>query len=210
MKSGQINQLWRYVLATRFSKADTSINQACDHAAVDFYLFPPCQIRMKRRLTLTLMAISAITGIVSIGYAITGSARPASFALSGMGAGLIDCIGGNSFQMDMTLIASQNPEGTVSGLITIKDQDGATTIALVDSGKIDGKNFQLSSSNPKSVDDVPICHAGDDPNKFELRGVADEEANVRFEAVCKDEGKDGIECSNSRGTFEGKVIVTTR
>jgi hypothetical protein len=86
---------------------------------------------MKRRLMLTLITIFAITGIVSSGYAITTSARPASFALSGTGAGLIDCIGGKSFQMAMTVHASQNAEGTVSGIITITDQDGATTIALL-------------------------------------------------------------------------------
>lgn len=158
---------------------------------------------------LTLITMIAITGIVSSGYAITTSARPASFALSGTGAGLIDCIGGKSFQMAMTVHASQNAEGTVSGIITITDQDAATTIALIDGGQINGKSFQLGSSDPNSIEDVPICHSGDDPNKFELRGVADEEAKVRFEAVCNNEGEEGIECSSSRGTFEGRVTVTT-
>lgn len=157
----------------------------------------------------TLIIIFAITGIVSSGYAITTSARTASFALSGAGAGLIECIGGKSFQMVMTVSANQNPDGIVSGIITITDEDGATTMAMIDGGKIDGNSFQLSSSDPNSVDDVPICHSGDDPNKFELRGVADEEAKVRFEAVCEYEGEEGIECSSSRGTFEGKVTVAT-
>lgn len=157
----------------------------------------------------TLITIFAITGIATSGYAITTSARPASFALSGTGAGLIDCIGGKSFQMAMTVHASQNAEGAVSGIITITDQDAATTIALIDGGNINGKSFQLSSSDPNSIDDVPICHAGDDPNQFELRGVADDQAKVRFEAVCINEGEEGIECSSSRGTFEGRVTVTT-
>lgn len=158
----------------------------------------------------TLITIFAITGIVSSGYAMTTSARPASFALSGTGVGLIDCIGGKSFQMAMTVHASQTAEGIVSGIMTITDEDGATTIGLIDGGKINGKSFQLSSSDPNSIDDVPTCHAGDDPNLFELRGIADEEAKVRFEAVCNNEGEEGIECSSSKGTFEGTVIVTTR
>lgn len=209
-KSGQVTYSQRHVLATLLVKADTYLNPALDSAAVVFYLFFTCYIRMKRRLMLTLITIFAITGIVSSGYAISSSARPAGFALSGTGVGLIDCIGGKSFQMAMTVHASQSAEGTVSGIITIADQDDATTIALIDGGKINGKSFQLISSNPKSIDDVPVCHAGDDPNKFELRGVADEKAKVRFEAVCKDEGKEGIECTSSRGTFEGKLTVTTR
>jgi len=155
------------------------------------------------------ITIFAITGIASSGYAITTSARPASFALSGTGVGLIDCIGGKSFQMAVTVSASQSAEGALSGIITVSDEDGATTIALIDGGKINGKSFQLSSSDPNSIDDVPICHAGDDPNYFELRGVADEEAKVRFEAVCNDEGEEGIECSSSKGTFKGTVTVTT-
>ena len=158
----------------------------------------------------TLIIIFAIAGIVSIGYAITTSARSPSFALSGAGVGLIECIGGKSFQMVMTVSAIQNPEGMVSGNITITDEDHATTIAMIDGGKIDAKSFQLSSSDPTSVDDVPICHSGEDPNKLELRGVADEEDNVRFEAVCEHEGEEGIECSSSRGTFEGRISVTTR
>jgi hypothetical protein len=158
----------------------------------------------------TLIIIFAIAGIVGCGYAITTSAKAASFALSGSGAGLIECIGGKSFQMVMTAIASQNAEGIVSGIITITDQDDATTIAIIDGGRIDGKSFQLISSDPNSVDDVPICHSGEDPNKFELLGVADEQAKVTFEAVCDYEGEEGIECSSSRGTFVGKVTITTR
>ena len=164
---------------------------------------------MKRRLTFTLITIFAITGIATSGYAITTSARPTSYALFGTGDGLIDCIGGKSFQMAMTVHASQNTEGVVSGIITITDQDAATTIALIDGGKINGKSFQLSSSDPNSIDDVPICHAGDDPDQFKLSGVADDQAKVRFEAVCINEGQEGIECSSSRGTFEGRVTVTT-
>jgi hypothetical protein len=165
---------------------------------------------MRRGLIFTLIIIFAIAGIVTSGYAITTSARAASFALSGAGSGLIECIGGKSFQMVMTVSANQNPEGIVSGIITITDQDDATTIAMIDGGKIDGKSFQLSSSDPTSVNDVPICHSGEDPNKFELRGVADAESKVSFEAVCDYEVEEGIECSSSRGTFVGKVTVATR
>ena len=158
----------------------------------------------------TLIIIFAITGIVSSGYAITTSARAPSVVLTGAGVGLIECIGGKSFQMVMTVSAIQNPEGIVSGNITITDEDHATTIAMIDGGKIDGKSFHLSSSDPTSVEDVPICHSGEDPNKLELSGVTDEEAGVRFEAVCEHEGEEGVECSSIRGTFEGKITVTTR
>ena len=208
-KSGHTTFLQRFVPAKFLINVDTSINPAHDHAAMVFYLLLKCYISMRRRMMFTLITIFTITGIASSGYAITTSARPASFALSGTGVGLIDCIGGKSFQMTMIVHASQNAEGAVSGIITISDEDGATTIASIDGGKINGKSFQLSSNDPNSIDDIPICHAGDDPNHFELRGVADEEAKVRFEAVCKDEGEEGIECSSSKGTFEGTVAVTT-
>jgi len=158
----------------------------------------------------TLIVIFAIAGIVTSGYAITTSARAPSFVLSGAGTGLIECIGGKSFSMVMTVSAIQNPEGIVSGNITITDEDDATTIAVIDGGKIEAKSFQLSSSDPTSVDDIPICHSGEDPNKLELSGVTDEEAKVRFEAVCEHEGEEDIECSSSRGTFEGRITVTTR
>jgi hypothetical protein len=164
---------------------------------------------MNKRSLLTLFGTFVMAGAISSGYVLSSAAKPATLELFGTGTGLIDCVGGKSFQMFMNVSATQNTEGVVSGIITISDEDGATTNALIDEGKIHGNSFQIISYDPNSVEDVPLCHAGDDPDSFELSGVAGDDGKARFDAICEGEGDEGIECSSSKGTFEGTITIST-
>jgi hypothetical protein len=132
-----------------------------------------------------------------------------SFSLTGAGSGLVTCTNGDSFEGSITIDAVQNPDGTVSGTITIFDPDTpATTIAPIDDGKISNNHFKLISNNPESVGAVPFCHGGDDPDIIEIKGTGGEGVRVKFISTCIGVGEDDVECVSGTGRFLSDVTIT--
>ena len=161
-----------------------------------------------------LLGVGLLAAPLAISIIIMGApsvnAVPGSFSLSGTGIGLVQCTNGDSFTGTIDIEAVQNSDGTVSGTITINDPDTpAVTNAQIDSGKISNNHFKLVSNSPVSLDDVPFCHGGDDPDIIEIKGNGGEGANVKFISTCIGAGDDDVECVSGKGTFLSDVTITS-
>jgi hypothetical protein len=161
------------------------------------------------QLGVGVLAAALAVSIIIIS-APTVNAIPGPFSLSGTGSGLVECTNGDSFVGTIDIEAVQNPDGTVSGTITINDPDTpAITNAPIDSGKISNNHFKLVSNNADSVDAVPFCHGGDDPDIIEIKGRGGEGIQVNFISTCIGVGEDDVECVSGEGRFLSNVAITS-
>ena len=151
-----------------------------------------------------------LAGSIIVMSAPSVNAIPGPFSLSGSGSGLVECTNGDSFIGTIDFDAVHNPDGTVSGTITINDPDTpAVTNAPIDDGKISNNHFKLVSNNPSSVDAVPFCHGGDDPDIIEIKGHGGEGVKVKFISTCIGVGDDDVECVSGKGKFLSDVAITS-
>ena len=149
-----------------------------------------------------------LAGSIIIMSAPSVNAIPGPFSLSGTGSGLVECTNGDSFIGTIDIEAVQNSDCTVSGTITINDPDTpAIPNAPIDDGKISNNHFKLVSNNPGSVDAVPFCHGGDDPDIIEIKGHDGE--GVKFISTCIGVGDDDVECVSGKGKFLSDVTITS-
>lgn len=175
------------------------------------FLYPHVLSRSMNYGLLGVGSLAALlAGSIIIMSAPSVNAISGAFSLSGTGSGLIECTNGDSFIGTIDFDAVQNPDGTVSGTITINDPDTpAVTNAPIDSGKISNNHFKLVSNNPGSVGAVPFCHGGDDPDIIEIKGQGGDGVNVKFISTCIGVGDDDVECVSGKGSFLSDVTITS-
>lgn len=127
----------------------------------------------------------------------------------GEGSGSIECIGGKSFIMKLKLNMIENSNKIVGGTIMVIDERRAMTIGGISEGLLAGKNFLLVSIDPKSLNHVPICHAGEDPNQIQVKGTIGNNTEIEFTATCNNVVDEGAECGSASGRFNANVKVTS-
>ena len=157
-------------------------------------------------MTLTVVAAMSLALFV---ITIPVTAASPLYELSATGTGLVKCSNGDSFTGNIEINAIENPDGTVSGIIVVTDPvEGTITNANIDGGKINKNHFKLVSNDVSSVEIVPFCHAGDDPDMIVVKGHGGDDVGIKFESICEGAGGDDIECVNGKGLFEGDVEIS--
>ena len=162
----------------------------------DMFLFLYPHV-LSRSMNYGLLGVGLLAAVLAVSFIIMSApsvgAIPGSFSLSGTGSGLVECTNGDSFIGTIDIEAVQNSDCTVSGTITINDPDTpAIPNAPIDDGKISNNHFKLVSNNPGSVDAVPFCHGGDDPDIIEIKGHGGEGVKVKFISTCIGVGEDDV------------------